>query len=64
MNIHNILIMTGDFNIKDSDWDSEYPFYSIHMDLLFNITDSFNLLFSHPTYPVPTRYLDNSEDSN
>ena len=56
--------MTGDFNIRDSDWDSEYPFHSVHSDLLFDIVDSFNLSFSHPTYPIPTRYLDNGTNSN
>ena len=56
--------MTRDFNIRDSDWDSEYLFYSVHSDLLFDIADSFNLSFSHPTHPVPTRYLDNGKNSN
>jgi len=64
VNIHNILIMTGDFNIRDSDWNSEYLFHSVHSDLLFDIADSFNLSFSHPTHPVLTRYLDNGENSN
>ena len=56
--------MTGNFNIRDSDWDPDYPFHSVHSNLLFDIIDTFNLFFSYPTHSVPTRYLDNSENSN
>jgi len=56
--------MTGGFNIRDSDWDSEYPFYSVHSNLLFDIVDSFNLSFSYFTYLVSTRYLNNGKNSN
>ena len=42
-NINNILIITGNFNIRDSLWDSNYLYYSIHSRLLFNIADSFFL---------------------
>ena len=28
-NLHNILIMASDFNIRDSDLDSSYPFPSV-----------------------------------
>ena len=28
MNIENVLLMTGDFNIRDSLWDSTFPFHS------------------------------------
>ena len=46
-NIHNILTMAGDFNIRDSDWNLSYSFYSSHSDSLVEIVDSFNLnLFS------------------
>ena len=48
-NIHNVLIMTGDFNIRDSLWDSLYPYYSSYSNLLFKIADSFNLNISIPT---------------
>ena len=63
-NICNVLIMTSDFNIRDSNWDLDYPFYSVHNDLLFDIVDTFNLSFSYSTYSVSIRYLDNSENSN
>ena len=40
-NISNILVMTGDFNIKDNLWDSYYLYHFIYSDLLFDIADSF-----------------------
>jgi len=42
-NISNILIITGNFNIRDSLWNSNYLHYSIHSELLFDIVDSFFL---------------------
>jgi len=63
-NIHNVLIMTGDFNIRDSNWDLDYPFHFVHSNLLFDIVDIFNLFFSYSTHPISTRYLDNSKNLN
>ena len=56
LNIRNLLIMTGDFNIRDSLWDPLYSFHSSISDDLFAIADSFNLFLSFPTEQVPTRY--------
>jgi len=53
--------MTGDFNIRDSLLDSNFPFHSIHSDMLFNIADSFSLALSNL---IPTRFLDNNQNSN
>ena len=39
-NINNALIMTGDFNIKDSLWDPNYPHHSIHSDSLIDFADA------------------------
>ena len=62
--IHNLLIMTSDFNIWDSLWDlSFFHHSSISNDLLI-IVDSFNLELSSTTDPIPTRYSDNVNDSN
>ena len=63
-NIRNLLIMTGDFNICDSLWDLSFSYYSSISNNLFAIADSFDLCLSYPSDLVPTRYLDNSNDSN
>ena len=64
LNIRNLLIMTGDFNIRDSLWNSLYSFHSSISDNLFAIADSFNLFLSFPTEQVPTRFSDNANNSN
>ena len=43
VNIENIFFMTGDFNIRDSLWDSAFPFHSSVSDDLIIIANSFNL---------------------
>jgi len=57
-NIDNLIIMTGNVNIRDSLWDPFFPHHSLISDDLFIIVDSFNLDLSIPTNPIPTRYLD------
>jgi len=64
VNIPNLLIMTGDFNIRDSIWDLSFPYHSAISDNLMIIADSFNLDLSFPTYHVPTRYSDMVSESN
>ena len=64
VNISNLLIMTGDFNIRDSTWDSSFPHHSSFSNDLMIIVDSFNLELSFPTNHVPTRYLDSDMRSN
>ena len=62
--IENILLMTGDFNIRDSLWDPAFPFHSPVSDDLIIIADSFNLSLSTLTNSCPTRYSDMAGESN
>jgi len=54
--------MTGDFNIRNSFWDSNFPYHSSYRDTLFNIANSFHLELSKPTEFFPTRYSNNIQD--
>ena len=51
-------------NIRNSDWDSLYPFYLIHSDLLIDITDAFDLSPLYSTNSIPTKYSDNKNNLN
>ena len=64
VNISNVLLMTGDFNIRDSLWDLSFPFHSSISDDLIMIVDSFDLSLSSPTNPGPMRFLDTTGESN
>ena len=64
VNILNFLIMTGDFNIRDSIWDLSYPHHSSSSDNLMIIADFFNLELLFSTDYVLTRYLDSDIGSN
>ena len=61
-NISNIIIMTGNFNIRDSLWDSNFPFHSVHSNMLFDVADSFSLALSNLTENFLTRFLDNNQN--
>ena len=62
--IHNLLIITGNFNIWDNLWDLLFPHHSFISDDLLIIADSFNLELSFTTDPILTRYSNNINDSN
>ena len=64
LNIRNLLIMTGDFNIRNSLWDPSYNFHSSISNDLFVIADSSNLFLSFPIDQIPTRYADNANNLN
>ena len=59
VNIQNMLIIAGDFNIRDSDWDLSYPFHSIHTDSLLEIVNSFDPNLSCSIQKVPICYSNN-----
>jgi len=44
--------MTSDFNIRDNNWDLSYPHYSIYVDILRKIANSFNLELLMPVVQV------------
>jgi len=50
----NKVIMTEDFNIRDNNWNSSYPYHSIYTDTLYKIANSFNLKLSLFINLVPT----------
>jgi len=64
INIRNLLVITGDFNIHDSLWDSLFLHHSSISDDLIIIANSFNLNLLTPINQVPTRYSDNDNNSN
>jgi len=59
-----MIIMTGDFNIRDSDWDLNFRHHSTYTKDLLTITDGLGLELSPPLNPRPTRYADNMWNSN
>ena len=64
VNVSNMLIMTGNFNIRDSLWDLSFLHYSSISDDFIIIADSLNLDLSTPINPVPTRYSNTDREAN
>jgi len=64
VNIDNVLLMTGNFNIRDSLWNLSFPHHSSISDDLIIIADSFNLTLSMPTNPCLTRYSNIAGEAN
>jgi len=62
--IGSTVVMTDDFNIRDSDWDPNVQYHSIHTEDLMSIADSLDLELATPINPGPTRFADNQHDSN
>ena len=59
VNLKNVLIITGNFNIKDNFQNPNFPYYSSHRNTLFDIANSFCLEISKPIEFLPTRYSNN-----
>ena len=64
VNLNNVLIMTGDFNIRDNDWNPLYSYYSMYANILREIANSFSLELSISIVQVPMRYTDNLLELN
>jgi len=64
VNISHVLLITGDFNIRDSLWDPSFPFHSSISNDLIMIADSFDLVLLSPTNPGSTRFSDTAGESN
>jgi len=56
--------MTGDFNIRDNDWNPNYPYHSVYTEDLLTLAESLGLDLSPPINPGPTRFADNPGDTN
>ena len=62
--LEKTILMTGDFNLRDNNWDPNFPHHLAHTKDLMTIANSLNLELSPPINPGPTRYADNPNDSN
>ena len=62
--LNDILIMIGDFNIRDSDWDPFFLHHLVHTDTLLEIADFFDLKQSISVNQVSTKYVDNLNELN
>jgi len=51
--------MTGDFNIRDNNWNLSYSYYLALSDILLEINDSFDLKSSYLVNQVPIQYAGN-----
>jgi len=56
--------MTGNFNIREYNWNPSYPHHSMYTDTLSEIANSFNLELLILIIQVPTRYTDNPQEPN
>jgi len=63
-NLCNILVMAGDFNIRDREWNPSYSFHLIHSDSLLEIADFFDLKLLCSIQQVPTWYAKNPNNTN
>jgi len=62
--MNNILIWTGDFNIRDHFWDPNFPYHFQYRNILFEVANSFQLEISKPVKFHPTRYSNDPSISN
>ena len=58
LNIHNLLYMEEDFNVRDTEWNLSVSSHSAAGQVLRDLADSYSLVHSIPVLSVPTHYLD------
>ena len=63
-NINNVLIMTGDFNIRNRLWDPNYLYHSVYNNILIDIVESMHLGLFFSTNYISIRYLNNNCNLN
>jgi len=63
-NINNVLIMTSDFNIRNSLWDPNYPYHSAQSNLLIDFADAMKLGLFFPINNISTISEFKMVDSN
>ena len=64
VDLNNVIIMSGGFNIRSSDWNPSFSHHLMHADYLLEIADLFNLERLLSINLVPTRYTDNPNNSD
>ena len=64
VNLNNVLVIIESLNIKDNDWDLLYPYYLVHMNILWEVANSFGLEMLASINSVSTWYMNNSQDLN
>jgi len=62
--LNNTVIITGDFKIRNNDWNVLYSYHSIYMDILHEIADNSNLELLLLINLVFIWYIDNIQDSD
>ena len=64
LNIPNLLYIGGNFNIRDTEWDSSVSSHPAAGQSLRDLADSYSLVCSLPALSVPTHYSDISNHAN
>jgi len=56
--------MSGDFNIRDAEWDPSVSSHPAAGQALVDLANSLGLVRSLPELPVPTHYSDTDSHTN
>jgi len=56
IDLNDTVVITGNFNIRNNNWDPNYPHHSIYTEDLFTVAESLGLDLSPPLNPSPTRF--------